>query len=62
MFKMLNILLSYVELVLIRTGIKNDREQRRRLSICFSCDNRKRISCSVCGCILVAKAAGSYNK
>lgn len=59
---MLNILSSYLELVLIKLKIKSDLELIRRLNVCASCEYNKRFTCGVCGCVKVAKASANYNK
>jgi hypothetical protein len=62
MYKLLNILSSYLELILIKLKINSNEELERRLSICSTCELNKRFTCGVCGCVKIAKASGIYNK
>lgn len=61
MYKIRNILSSYLELVLILLKIKSNNELLRRLKICKKCEFNKMFTCDFCGCVKIAKASAKYN-
>jgi hypothetical protein len=50
--KIFRILLAWWYVLISR----NNEVSRKRLVICSHCDKRKRFTCGVCGCPLIAKS------
>jgi hypothetical protein len=60
MYKLRDIFVGYLNLVLIKLNLKDNEEYKRRMSICFVCRHRRGVSCGICGCLLHAKVSCSY--